>query len=76
MEDEIEVDSYTINDQNYILIDKIDDYLYLVNEDNEEDMLIQKEDPNDEEVLLPLKNEEEYKIALMKFTAKALKEEN
>ena len=52
----MELDVYTIDNKNYLLIDKIYNYLYLSNEENEEDTLILKEDVNNK--LLPLDNEE------------------
>ena len=42
----MELDVYTIDNKNYLLIDKIYNYLYLSNEENEEDTLILKEDVN------------------------------
>ena len=71
----MEIDVYTINDKDYLLIDKIDNYLYLSNENDENDMLILKENSNDKETLLPLDNEDEYKKALALFTSKMMEEE-
>ena len=64
----MELDVYTIDNKNYLLIDKIYNYLYLSNEENEEDTLILKEDINNK--LLPLDNEEELQQALSLFLSK------
>ena len=64
----MELDVYTIDNKNYLLIDKIYNYLYLSNEENEEDTLILKEDVNNK--LLPLDNDEELKNALSLFLTK------
>ena len=64
----MELDVYTIDNKNYLLIDKIYNYLYLSNEENEEDTLILKEDVNNK--LLPLDNEEELKNARSLFITK------
>lgn len=65
-----EVMIYTFNDMNYILIDKIDNYLYLSNEKNPHDMMIRKEDLEDDTILLPLENEEEFDKALRLLSEK------
>lgn len=70
----MELDVYTIDNKNYLLIDKIYNYLYLSNEENEEDTLILKEDINNK--LLPLDNEEELKNALSLFLTKEIEENN
>lgn len=70
----MELDVYTIDNKNYLLIDKIYNYLYLSNEENEEDTLISKEDVNNK--LLPLDNEEELKNALSLFLTKEVEENN
>lgn len=70
----MELDVYTIDNKNYLLIDKIYNYLYLSNEENEEDTLILKEDINNK--LLPLDNEEELKNALSLFLTKEVEENN
>lgn len=70
----MELDVYTIDNKNYLLIDKIYNYLYLSNEENEEDTLILKEDVNNK--LLPLDNEEELKNALSLFLTKEVEENN
>lgn len=61
---------YTFNDMNYILVDKIDNYLYLSNENNPHDMMIRKEDLEDDTILLPLDNEEEFDKALRLLSEK------
>ena len=58
-----EVDIYTFDDKNYVLLDRIEDYLFLSNEKNDHDMMIRKVDANDEETLLPLESDEEFEKA-------------
>lgn len=70
----MELDVYTIDNKNYLLIDKIYNYLYLSNEENKEDTLILKEDINNK--LLPLDNDEELKNALSLFLTKEVEENN
>lgn len=70
-----EVDIYTFDDKNYVLLDKIEDYLFLSNEKNDHDMMIRKVDANDEETLLPLESDEEFEKALLLLVTKKLKEE-
>ena len=70
----MELDVYTIDNKNYLLIDKIYNYLYLSNEENKEDTLILKEDVNNK--LLPLNNNEELKNALSLFLTKEVEENN
>lgn len=70
----MELDVYTIDNKNYLLIDKIYNYLYLSNEENKEDTLILKEDVNNK--LLPLNNDEELKNALSLFLTKEVEENN
>lgn len=60
-----EVNIYTFCDKDYILLDKIGNYLYLSNESNPHDMMIRKEDPDDCDMLLPLTDEEEFQKALL-----------
>lgn len=61
---------YTFNDMNYVLVDRIDNYLYLSNENNPHDMMIRKEDLEDDTILLPLDNEEEFDKALRLLSEK------
>ena len=70
-----EVDIYTFDDKNYVLLDIIEDYLFLSNEKNDHDMMIRKVDANDEETLLPLESDEEFEKALLLLVTKKLKEE-
>lgn len=70
----MELDVYTVDNKNYLLIDKINNYLYLSNEEDEEDTLILKKDINNTEKLLPLDNEEEVKQALSLFISKEVNE--
>ncbi len=66
----MELDVYTIDNKNYLLIDKINNYLYLSNENDEEDTIILKEDITNNDNLLPLDNEEELQQALSLFLSK------
>ena len=70
----MELDVYTIDNKNYLLIDKINNYLYLSNENNEEDTIVLKEDFANNDTPLPLENEEELKQALSLFISKEIKE--
>ena len=66
-EDKIEL--LKLNDKTYMIIDKIDIYTYLVNEDDFKDMIILKDDGND---LINLDNELEANKALELFGRKYL----
>ena len=66
----MELDVYTIDNKNYLLIDKINNYLYLSNENDGEDTIILKEDITNNDNLLPLDNEEELQQALSLFLSK------
>ena len=70
-----EVDVYSFDGKDYLLITKIKSYLYLSNENNPRDMMIRKEDPNDPNVLLPLEDDDEFEQALLLLTRKKLMEE-
>ena len=72
-----EVDIYTFDDKNYVLLDRIEDYLFLSNEKNDHDMMIRKveNEDEDEETLLPLESDEEFEKALLLLVTKKLKEE-
>lgn len=70
-----EVDIYTFDDKNYVLLDRIEDYLFLSNEKNDHDMMIRKVDADDEETLLSLESDEEFEKALLLLVTKKLKEE-
>ena len=70
-----EVDIYTFDDKNYVLLDRIEDYLFLSNEKNDHDMMIRKVDADDEETLLPLESDEEFEKAVLLLVTKKLKEE-
>lgn len=73
----VDVDVYIINDVEYYLIGEevIRDtfYLYLSNVNDDEDVMIRKRDKEDKEVLLPLDNEQEVKMAALVFANKVLK---
>lgn len=70
----MELDVYTIDNKNYLLIDKINNYLYLSNENDEEDTIVLKEDFANNDNLLPIESEEELKQALSSFLSKEVKE--
>ena len=42
-----EVEIYSFDNKDYVLVTKIDSYLYLSNEKDPRDMMIRKEDIND-----------------------------
>ena len=73
--DQVEVSIITLdNGKNYEIIDKIKDndqtYLFLINENDENDKCIRKQViENDKEILYQL-NEDEFKIVLEKFMKK------
>ena len=74
MEKELEV--ITIDDKDYVIIEEVDHendkYLYLSNVIDEEDTLIRKINKDDENTVLPLKDESEFELAcnlLFKFLA-------
>ena len=60
-----EVDIYTFDNKNYVLLDRIENYLFLSNEKNDHDMMIRKIENEDEETLLPLESDEEFEKALL-----------
>ncbi len=72
-----EVDIYTFDNKNYVLLDRIENYLFLSNEKNDHDMMIRKveNEDEDEETLLPLESDEEFEKALLLLVTKKLKEE-
>jgi hypothetical protein len=74
MEKELEV--ITIDDKDYVIIEEVDHendkYLYLSNVIDEEDTLIRKINKDDENKVLPLRDENEFELAcnlLFKFLA-------
>ena len=70
-----EVDIYTFDNKNYVLLDRIENYLFLSNEKNDHDMMIRKIENQDEETLLPLESDEEFENALLLLVTKKLKQE-
>lgn len=70
----MEIDVYTIDNQDYLLIDRIQQFLYLANANDDKDMMIRKIDQADETLLLPLENDEEFEKALLLLTSKKLQE--
>lgn len=72
----VDVEVYMFDGKNYIVFDKIQDYVYLANEKNTRDMMIRKIDNNnDDHALLSLESDEEFEKALMLLTTKKLQEE-
>ncbi|MBQ7239941.1 MAG: hypothetical protein IJS56_00725 [Bacilli bacterium] len=69
MNNEEQIELMKINDKTYMIIDKIDIYTYVVNEDDFKDMLILKDDGKD---LVNLDNETEAQKALEMFGRKYL----
>lgn len=70
----MEIDVYTIDNQDYLLIDRIQQFLYLANANDNKDIMIRKVDHADETLLLPLENDEEFEKALLLLTSKKLQE--
>lgn len=71
-----EVTIFSFDNKDYMLLDQIHDYVYLSNVDDRHDMMIRKVDPNDDEVLLPIEDDEEFEKALLLLTQKKLSEED
>ena len=64
----IEVDTITIDDNEYMILNEINDYVYLSNINDPKDFIIQKKvTKNDERLLIPLDNREEFNKALELF---------
>ena len=65
MEKEVEV--ITIDNKDYAVIEEVNHndntFLYLANVIDEEDTLIRKVDQNDEDTVLPLKDDKEFELA-------------
>lgn len=70
-----EVEIYSFNNKDYVLVTKIDSYLYLSNEKDPRDMMIRKEDVNNPDLLLPLEDDEEFEHALLLLTRRKLETE-
>lgn len=70
-----EVEIYSFDDKDYVLVTKIDSYLYLSNEKDPRDMMIRKEDVNNPDLLLPLEDDEEFEHALLLLTRRKLETE-
>ncbi len=71
-----EVEIYTIDDQEYMLLDKItknnDTYLYFSSITEGNNYIIRKLDKNDSNIMIPLDSEEEVKKAILLLTNKNL----
>ncbi len=70
-----EVEIYSFDNKDYVLVTKIGSYLYLSNEKDARDMMIRKEDINNPDLLLPLEDEEEFENALLLLTKMKLETE-
>ncbi len=70
-----EVEIYSFDNKDYVLVTKIDSYLYLSNEKDPRDMMIRKEDVNHPDLLLPLEDDEEFEHALLLLTRRKLETE-
>lgn len=70
-----EVEIYSFDNKDYVLVTKIDSYLYLSNENDPRDMMIRKEDVNNPDLLLPLEDDEEFEHALLLLTRRKLETE-
>ncbi len=70
-----EVEIYSFDDKDYVLVTKIDSYLYLSNEKDPRDMMIRKEDVNNPDLLLPIEDDEEFEHALLLLTRRKLETE-
>lgn len=70
-----EMQIYDFDNKDYVLVTKIDSYLYLSNEKDPRDMMIRKEDVNNPDLLLPLKDDEEFEHALLLLTRRQLESE-
>ena len=70
-----EVEIYSFDNKDYVLVTKIDSYLYLSNEKDPRDMMIRKEDVNNPDLLLPLEDVEEFEHALLLLTRRKLETE-
>ena len=71
----VDVEVYMFDGKNYIVFDKIQDYVYLKKKKNTRDMMIRKIDINDDRTLLSLESDEEFEKALMLLTTKKLQDE-
>ena len=72
----INVDIYDIDGKEYMLLDQVtkneNTYLYLSNVEEGNDFIIRKLNPENEEEMLPLENEEEVKRAILLITNKQI----
>ncbi len=74
----VDVDIYVIGNQEYYLLDEIEidgtHYLYLSKVNDEGDFMLRKRDKQDKDLLLPLDNEREVKMAALVFSNKMLQQ--
>lgn len=70
----MEVTTYTIDGIEYLVVDQIQQFLYLSNASDEEDMMIRKVSMDNDEQLLPLDSDEEFEKALLLLTSKKIQE--
>ena len=69
---ELEVEVVTLeDDNNYIIVDTIGDYVYLVNEDDPDSFCIRRiEKEGEQEFFVGLSNGKEFDKAFLEFTKK------
>ena len=62
-----EFEIMTIDNKDYLIVKEIQDkdtnYIYLVNKENELDVLIRKQSKEDKNTYIPLDNDEEFNLA-------------
>ncbi len=63
---------YQIENKDYLLVDKIQDYFYFSNTEDDTDMMIRKIKNEDDSLFLPLDDESEYQKALSLFISKKI----
>lgn len=66
---------YSFDNKKFVLVEQINNYLFLVNMKNSHDMMIRKESVEKPNVLLPLDDDDEFEHALQLLTRKKLEEE-
>lgn len=71
-----DIEIYTINNKEYMLLKKVekasDTYLYFSSIEEGNDYIIRKLDPNNQEMMIPLSDEDEVKKAILLLTNKSL----
>ena len=72
----VQVKVYSFDNKKFVLVEQINNYLFLVNMKNSHDMMIRKENVEEPNVLLPLDDDDEFEYALQLLTRKKLEEED